>query len=136
MKSTKTVLAVAILGFAYAVGAGHPDSLTHRCCGPEPEDFRSYYLSGGGVIIPSVEGESGMIITDVVCVTNTTAAVTTCSLRTAPGEDFVTLRLDAGAGGEWTRSVHFQSGLPVPAGAEIYSSTSNSVKVTISGYVY
>ena len=37
MKSTKTVLAVAIViaGFAYVVGAGHPtysDSLKHRCC--------------------------------------------------------------------------------------------------------
>ena len=137
MKTTKTILAVALLivGFAY-VSYAYPPTLgtVDQCCGPQPEDFRSYRLQGTGVLIPSVEGENGMIITDVVCVTSV-IAVTTCSLRTAPGEDFVTLRLDAGAGGEWTRSVHFQSGLPVPAGAEIFSSSQNTT-VTVSGYVY
>ena len=43
MKSTKTILAVAIViaGFAYAVGAGHPqfDSLAHRCCEPTTWEY-------------------------------------------------------------------------------------------------
>ena len=54
---------------------GHPqyESLKHsRSCGPQPEDFRSYHLLGSGVIIPSVEGVTGMIITDVVCETGVT----------------------------------------------------------------
>ncbi len=77
MKSTKTVLAAAIViaGFAYAVGSAHPqfDSLKHRCCGPQPEDIRAYGVLMTGkkenvpffdIIIPKVEGTNGFILTE------------------------------------------------------------------------
>ena len=78
MKSTKTILAVAIViaGFAYAVGAGHPtfDVAHPRCCGPQPEDLRVYRVVAPDfqetiVIIPEVEGANGFILTDAFSLT-------------------------------------------------------------------
>ena len=72
MRSTKTVLAIAIViaGFAYAIGSAQPtlnDSLAHRCCGPQPEDFRVYRVpdlgAGDDIIIPKVEGANGFMLT-------------------------------------------------------------------------
>lgn len=136
MKTVKTVLAVALVvaGISYTTYAHPPGGQQNQdCCTPQPEDFRSCFLDGSGAIIPSVEGVNGMIITDMVCQTSSIDPVD-CFLRITPLETLVVLTLDPG-NAEFTRSVHFQSGLPVPAGAEILSGGSN-VQVTISGYVY
>ena len=139
MKSTKTVLAVAIViaGFAYAANAFPPGGQSKsNCCGPQPEDFRSYHIDGPGIIIPSVEGKTGMIITDMTCWTPTLTRPVTCSLSgpIARPLTYITLSLNS-PGGERSKSVHFQSGIPVPAGAKILQG-GESAFVTISGYVY
>ena len=72
MKSTKTVLAVAIViaGFAYAANAFPPGgNAGSDCCGPHPEDIRVYrveFTNGEQItIIPTVEGPNGFVITHV-----------------------------------------------------------------------
>ncbi len=133
MKSTKTVLAVAIViaGFAYAVGAGHPESLAHRCCGPQPEDLRVYRVEltdrNGTepiVIIPKVEGPNGFVITHI--------RVT----------DPIRFYQDVGEGPEEILLVHSAEGLnptmqfPLVTGSTIYATGGQFHTATIMGYVY
>ena len=136
MKSTKTVLAVAIVivGFAYAVGAGHPqyDSLKHsHHCGPQPEDLRVYRVEltdrNGTepiVIIPKVEGPNGFVITHI--------RVT----------DPIRFYQDVGEGPEEILFVHSVNRLnptmqfPLVAGSIITATGVENAYVTIIGYVY
>ena len=142
MKSTKTVLAVAIViaGFAYAVGAGHPtlhDSLTHRCCGPQPEDIRAYTAAVVGsepptIIIPEVEGSNGFVLTDV--------------LAMIPAQVFMVYQ-DTGEGPEemvrfsasHDPKLNLTSGIPLIAGSTILVESPTGevpTTITIRGYVY
>ncbi|MCZ6653235.1 MAG: hypothetical protein O7D91_09440 [Planctomycetota bacterium] len=136
MKSTKTVLAVAILiaGFSYAVGAGHPqfDSLKHphRCCGPHPEDLRVYRVAFTNgeeqfTIIPTVEGPNGFVITHV------------------RGSTGVKLYQDVGDGPEEILDVAFGNNalnptmqFPLVTGSTITALGSSGQNATIIGYVY
>ncbi len=133
MKSTKTILAVAIViaGFAYAVGAGHPESLAHRCCGPQPEDLRVYRVEltdrNGTepiVIIPKVEGPNGFVITHI--------RVT----------DPIRFYQDVGEGPEEILLVHSLNRLnptmqfPLVAGSTITAIGVLGQNATIIGYVY
>lgn len=129
MKTLATV-ALLIVGFSYVTYAYPPTLGTvNQCCGPQPEDLRSYYHSGSGVIIPAVEGENGMIITDIVC--NNASA---CTLYNSdfPGTPIAVLDINAT---DDIASVHLSSGIPVPAGAEITVSSFGGSTI-ISGYVY
>lgn len=78
MKSTRTVLAVAIVvaGFAYFDSAttANPPTIgpATQCCSPQPEDIRAYGVLMTGkeegvpfldIIIPRVEGRNGFILT-------------------------------------------------------------------------
>ena len=136
MKSTKTVLAVAIaiVGFAYAVGSAHPqfDSLKHpHCCGPQPEDLRVYRVEltdrNGTeliVIIPKVEGPNGFVITHI--------RVT----------DPIRFYQDVGEGPEEILFVHSAERLnptmqfPLVTGSTIYATGGQFHIATIIGYVY
>ncbi len=77
MKSTKTVLAVAIViaGFAYAANAFPPGGNSGSDCStPQPGDFRVYRvllpdLGEPIIIIPEVEGVNGFILTDAFAIT-------------------------------------------------------------------
>ena len=143
MKSTKTVLAVAIViaGFAYAVGAGHPtltDSLkhSHRCCGPQPEDFRRYYVhcpencQAGFDIIPKAEGANGFVITDMITFTTQTQS----RLRLFEN-DVELLQFNVSPA---PLAINFTSGIPLIAGSTITANTSGGGDhwITLIGYVY
>ncbi len=140
MKSTKTILAVAIViaGFAYAVGAGHPqiDSLKHsHWCGPHPKDFRAYTVEVTGsepptIIIPEVEGQNGFVFTDIFM------------HHVAPFRVYQ----DIGEGPELILEVdlagsmfNFTSGMPLVAGSTILVESpfgSALTSITLRGYVY
>ena len=132
MKSTKTILAVAIViaGFSYVVGAGHPDSLkhSHRCCGPQPEDIRMYRVAVGEnvVIIPEVEGPNGFIITHV----RRSNSLVQVFQDTGEGPEEI-LRYD-------TEEVFSaMTGVPVVAGSTItVIGNGGGATATIIGYVY
>ena len=134
MKSTKTVLAVAIViaGFVYAVGSAHPpyDTLKHsHCCGPQPEDFRVYRVNdlgaGDDIIIPKVEGPNGFMLT---------------LART----DVVNLRIyqDTGEGPaeilfvSSDNPLNFPIQLPLVAGSTITATGASGGYGMIIGYVY
>ena len=137
MKSTKTVLAVAIViaGFAYAVSAGHPqiDSLkhSHRCCGPQPEDARVYHMflpqNETTIIIPIVEGTNGFVVTDII-------SPTQCSIYQDTGKGpvilFKTFKRNS--------TFHFETGIPLVAGSAItvLNEAASDFEITIMGYVY
>ena len=133
MKSTKTVLAVAIViaGFAYAVGSAQPsfDLLDRRCCGPHPEDLRVYRVAFTNnfeqfTIIPTVEGPNGFVITHV------------------RGGTGVKLYQDVGDGPEEILDVAFGNNalnptmqFPLVTGSTI-TALSSGENATIIGYVY
>lgn len=137
MKSTKTVLAVALLiaGFAYAANAFPPGGNQNRDCSfPKPEDFRAYDVVleavGPTIIVPIVEGTNGFVLTDIVL--------------EQPGS--IDILQDAGDGPVviMSTSIHtdllhtsLTTGIPVAVGSTILAnSDASSILVTIRGYVY
>ena len=133
MKSTKTVLAVAIViaGFAYTSYAFPPDGNPNQdCCGPQPEDLRVYRVAFTNnfeqfTIIPTVEGPNGFVITHV------------------RGSTGVKLYQDVGDGPEEILDVAFGNNalnptmqFPLVAGSTIFATGAEGLYVTIIGYVY
>ena len=143
MKSTKTILAAAIViaGFAYAVGSAHPtvhDSLKHsHCFSPHPEDFRGYTVEVTGsepptIIIPEVEGQNGFVLTDVLA--TIPAAVFVVYQDTGEGPEEM-VRFEASHAGK----LNLTTGIPLIAGSTILvESPTGAVPttITIRGYVY
>jgi len=133
MKSTKTILAVALLivGFAYVTHAYPPggNSGNQECCGPQPEDFRYYFVELPPneleiVVIPEVEGGNGFIITDL-------DGISTDWFEDA-GQGPVLISHEGAR--------HFTTGIPVSSGSSIIAvlpSTATSPRYySISGYVF
>jgi len=99
------------------------------CCGPQPEDIRSYYLKSvvgaefPEVLIPSVEGTNGFIITDFVCIS--------CELWQDSGEGPIRI-----AGLPSVQSHAFSTGIPLVVGSVITATSITGDRITVSGYVY
>ena len=135
MKSTKTILAVAIViaGFAYAANAYPPGGQRNQnCCSPQPEDIRVYRLprigSGNNIIIPKVEGTNGFMLTDVRSDTNIGIFQNAPGLLAAGPVEI--LRNPANA------PLNLRHGFPLVVGATITVQGGHSGYVTIIGYVY
>jgi len=135
MKSTKTVLAVAILiaGFAYAVGSAHPtfsDSLKHsHWCGPHPEDIRVYHVFvpelETTIVIPNVEGTNGFMLTDVIAHVNMTFFQDTGE---GPVQILRIMTQDP---------ISLTTGIPLVVGSTITTFTTSGIAdTTLIGYVY
>lgn len=134
MKSTFTVCAV-ILGCVAVVASSdtgsQPASQTVNftfagagCSQPSPQDFRSYYKLGEGVLIPSVEGE-GFVLTDIIC----TGSDSTCSIR-INNTPIVELRTPTSS----TEIAHLNTGFLLSAGSQI-NVVGNNITTTVTGYV-
>ena len=140
MKSTKTVLAVAIViaGFAYAANAFPPGGNGNQNCSfPKPEDFRGYTVEVTGsepptIIIPEVEGQNGFVLTDVLALIP--AAVFVVYQDTGEGpEEMVRF------GASHTGKLNLTSGIPLIAGSTILVESPTGevpTTITIRGYVY
>ncbi len=90
----------------------------------------SYYLNSfvgtevHEILIPSVEGANGFIITDFACLNN-------CTLFEDTGEGPIGV-----AGLENQNPIAFSTGIPLVVGSVITVTSGEGDKITISGYVY
>ena len=136
MKSTKTILAVAIViaGFAYAANAFPPGG-QRKCSSPQPEDIRAYTVEVTGsepptIIIPEVEGQNGFVLTDIIM-----RLVTPFMVYQDTGEGPEVI-LDVDQGGS---NFNLVTGIPLVAGSTIlfeFPAGSAQMPVTIRGFVY
>lgn len=136
MKGKESITAVLLgsictLGLVLTLGAGSETVALEAvgCCGPATSSIRSYYGTGDEVFLAVAEGSHGFMITDMICANPASFGV----LCKVMADDVEIMAL---ASFEDTSEVaHFKTGIPVPTGT-VLTSTSNTAKVTISGYTF
>lgn len=127
-KNLSAILCCAVLALLLvAAKPQQPDT------GPQPEDFRSYFVASGEggvrVMIPSVEGINGFVITDFIC------AGGTVSFFEDDGSGQVQIMRVLTTSSQEAVVVALTTGIVVSPGSTITAQAAN-VPITLSGYVF